>query len=231
MCYRVSQKNPTDLPAYYKAPLAEDVVIKEIYYHANGFAHPQLLTISQRDGQLQSEQMQWGLMPSWNKPLTDMLKLSNNTLNAKSETIFELASFKGSINKFRCVLPVDGFYEYKEVGKVKLPYFIHPKEQPYFNLACLYAFYKNPLNKEWIKSFAIITAPANELMADIHNTKFRQPVIISDEQVNAWLNPNTQKDELIHLMQPCDDSRMAAYRVSRDLIKIGNEPEAILQAD
>jgi putative SOS response-associated peptidase YedK len=231
MCYRATQTSKAyEYADYYKAQLNPNIEIEiEPYYQANGFAHPSLVTISEDEGVKVADRMQWGLMPNWKKPLPDMLKLSNNTLNAKSETIFELTSFKNSILTKRCILPVEGFFEYKEVRKDKLPYFIHPKQHPYFNLACIYAYYQNPENKEWIKSFSIITAPANELMADIHNTKFRQPVIISNEQISSWLNPTTSKEEISHLMNPCDDSNMAAYRVDRNLIKIGNNSEALQQ--
>ena len=229
MCYRTTQVSKAyEYADYYKARLNPNIETEDIvYYHANGFAHPNLVTISAKDGVKEAERMQWGLMPNWKKPFADMIKLSNNTLNAKSETVFDLASFKGSILTKRCILPVEGFYEYKEVDNDKLPYFIHPKEHPFFNIACIYAFYQNPANQEWIKSFSIITAPANEFMADIHNTKFRQPVIISNDQISSWLNPTTSKDEVIHLMNPCDDSNMAAYRVDRELIKIGNKEEAL----
>ncbi|MCX2473552.1 SOS response-associated peptidase [Pedobacter sp. MC2016-05] len=230
MCYRATQTSKAyEYADYYKAQLNPEKQIEDqVYYHANGFSHPNLVTIAAKEGERQAERMQWGLMPNWKKPLPDMIKLSNNTLNAKSETIFDLASFKGSIMTKRCILPVEGFFEYKEVDKDKLPYFIHPKEHPYFNIACIYAFYQNPENQEWIKSFSIITGPANELMTDIHNTKFRQPLIISNDQITNWLDPNTSKEEIIHLMNPCDDSNMAAYRVDRQLIKIGNAPEALL---
>ena len=229
MCYRATQTStPFEYADYYKALLNPSIEIQDnVYYHANGFSHPNLVTIALKESERQAERMQWGLMPNWKKPLADMIKLSNNTLNAKSETIFDLASFKGSIMTKRCILPVEGFFEYKEVDKDKLPYFIHPKEHRFFNIACIYAFYQNPENKQWIKSFSIITAPANELMTDIHNTKFRQPVIISNDQISSWVDPSTSKEEIVHLMTPCDDSNMAAYRVDRNLIKIGNAPEAL----
>jgi len=207
--------------------LDENELQEQIYFHANGFSHPNLIIITNKDNAHFSEIMQWGLMPGWKKPLADMLKLSNNTHNAKSETVFDLASFKGSIMTKRCMLPVDGFYEYKEVGKDKLPYLIHPKNHPFFNVACIYAHYQDPENAVWYKTFSILTGKANELMADIHNTKFRQPIVINDHQIGAWLDPSTSKEEVIHIMEPCDDSQMAAYRVSRDLIKIGNQPQAM----
>lgn len=230
MCYRVSQQQKIeDMASYYNAPIYDLTQSEnQKFYHANGFSHPNLVTIANsKEGQKHSLMMQWGLMPNWKKPLPDMVKMSNNTLNAKSETIFDLVSFKGSIMTKRCILPVDGFFEYKEVDKDKLPYFIHPKAHPYFNLACIYSNYQDPSNNMWVTTFAIVTAPANEFMADIHNTKFRQPVILDNSQIDSWINKDTSKEEVIHLMNPCDDDNFAAYRVDRDLIKIGNNPEAL----
>ena len=229
MCYRATQTNKAyEYADYYSAHLIDEADLNDqIYFHANGFAHPNLVTIAANDGARQAERMQWGLLPSWGKSLEDAVKQSNNTLNAKSETIFEKPSFKKSILTKRCIVPVNGFFEYKEVDKDKLPYFIHPKDHPYFNLACIYGLFKDPATNIWHKSFSIVTAPANELMASIHNSKMRQPVIISNEQINAWLNPTTSQEELKHLMEPCDDTHMAAYRVDRELIKIGNKPEAL----
>lgn len=227
MCYRVKQSDVVDkYSKYYKAPPIEEVKDGLPYYYANGFSHPSLVVITKKEQQRNLELMTWGLMANWKKPFEEMLKLSNNTLNAKSETIYDLVSFKGSIVNKRCILPVEGFYEYKEVNKDKLPYFIHPKSNPYFNLACIYSFYQNPESKEWIKSFSIVTGAANELMASIHNTKKRMPLIIDNENLDNWLDPTISRNEIEHLMLPCDDSSMAAYRVSRELIKIGNEPEA-----
>lgn len=233
MCYRATQISKAyEYADYYKAQLNPRFEIEDaVYYHANGFSHPNLVTICKDESERRAERMQWGLMPNWKKPLADMLQRAKKTLNARSETVFDLSSYKNSIMTKRCILPVEGFFEYKKVGNDKLPYFIHPKEHPYFNFACIYAFYQDPENKEWIKSFSIITGPANKFMADIHNTEFRQPIIISNDQISSWLDPTTSKEEVVHLMNPCDDSNMAAYRVDRQLIKIGNAPEALLAVD
>ena len=228
MCYYVTQKtNPREIAKYYKARIAEPIMDDfEPLYLANGFEHPNLSVLINKEG-LCLERMQWGLMNNWNKPYAEMLKASNNTLNAKSETIFSLPSFKGNILSNRCVIPVDNFFEYKHVGKDKLPYAIHPKSQPFFNLAGIYSLYQDSLDDVWHSSFSICTTHANVLMSDIHNTKFRQPVIIDNEQINAWLDPFTSKEEVIHLMQPCDDTQMAAYRVDRNMLKMGNKKEVI----
>lgn len=233
MCYKVSQKLPlVKYKEYYDAIdiLAEDEQSKtELFFQANGFAHPKLLVLSNDSGSGTLERMQWGLLPpsTWKYDWKKALIHSNNTLNAKSETIFEVKSFKDNILKNRCILPVEGFFEYKHVGKDKIPYFIHPKTHPFFNLACVYGNYQNPLTKEWVKSFSIVTGAANSLMAEIHNTKFRQPISLSNDQISAWLDDRSTPQDLELLMTPCDDSNMAAYPVRRDLQQAGNIPAVL----
>lgn len=230
MCYYVSQKiKASEIAMTFKAEIKEQAEELGGYYMASGFIHPKLSLVYQHEGTQVIGDMQWGLIPNWKKPYTDMLKWSNSTLNAKSETIFELTSFKNSILKYRAILPVNGFFEYKHAEGDKLPFFIHPKEQPFFKLACIFANYKNPETNVWLRTFSIVTTAANELMTDIHNTKKRQPVMLNNSQIDSWLSPDTSKEELKHLMEPCDDSEMAAYRVDRNLIKIGNQKEALLR--
>ncbi|MET4083154.1 putative SOS response-associated peptidase YedK [Pedobacter sp. UYP30] len=229
MCYYVSQQvSASKLAVDFDALYTDHLDDSEGFHLAGGFSHPKLSMVLKQDGRRVIDRMQWGLIPNWKKPYTDMLKMSNNTLNAKSETIFDLASFKNSIMKFRAILPVNGFFEYKHEDGDKLPFFIHPKEQSYFNLACIFSNYKDPATDQWLQTFSIVTGAANELMTDIHNTKKRQPVMIDTDQIDNWLNVDASKEEITHLMEPCDDSRMAAFRVDRNLIKIGNSPEALI---
>lgn len=218
MCYHTTQQSPAPkLKKAFGLPM-EDEVDYEVHYHANGFAHPKLAVISSGDS-LALRLYKWGLVPTWVKTPEDALKLSNQTLNAKSETIFEKPSFRDSIVKRRCVIPVEGFFEWKHVGKDKIPYFIHPKEHDYFLLAGIYANWKNPVSQELFTSFSIITTEANELMADIHNTKKRMPLIIDHKNLESWVRNDLPKSGIIELMQPCDDRNMAAYTISK---KIGD---------
>jgi putative SOS response-associated peptidase YedK len=205
MCYYTSVKTTAkQLREAFNAPFIEEdaFVSKEEF---NGFAHP-LLPVLAVDNGKSLNLYQWGLLPFWAKDRS----IAKNTLNAKSETIFELPSFRNSIPKYRCIVPVTGFYEWKHIGKEKIKHFIHPKEQPFFNLAGIYSLWKDPATNDFIKTFSIVTGEANELMADIHNTKRRMPLMIDNRNIDAWIDPSLSKDGIISLMQPCDDSQMAA---------------------
>ena len=114
----------------------------------------------------------WGLIPSWAKDPA----ISNKLINARGETIAEKPSFRGSYKYKRCIIPADGFYEWKvQTGqKTKTPYFIHMKDSLPFALAGLWDEWHSPAGNT-IRSCTIITTTPNELMSDLHN---RMPVIL-----------------------------------------------------
>lgn len=205
MCYYTSVKTTSkQLKEAFNAPFVSEDLFQP-KDELNGFAHPLMPVLSVDNGR-SLNLYQWGLVPFWAKDMS----IGKNTLNAKSETIFELPSFRNSIAKNRCIIPVTGFYEWKHQGKEKLKHFIHPKERPFFNLAGIYSIWKDPTTNDYIPTFSIITTVANTLMADIHNTKKRMPLIIDNHNVDAWIDPTLNKDGIKMLMNPCDDSQMLA---------------------
>jgi len=235
MCYTATQVTKTyDLQSFYQASLAPSLTpeYESQFYKADGFTHPELMILLNQDGGKMIDLFKWGLMPTWKKPLADMVKLSNSTLNAKSETARTLPSFKNAIVKQRCIIPVNSFFEYKHVDGDKLPYLIHPKEHTFFNLAGLYSFYKDPENRDWHKTFTILTQPANVFMADIHNSAKRMPMMLSNNLIDDWLNPNSPIGLVDDIMQfTCDDSSLSAYRVARDLKKLPNDKNLLTQIE
>ncbi|HCQ29773.1 MAG TPA: SOS response-associated peptidase [Flavobacteriales bacterium] len=129
---------------------------------------------------------QWGLIPNWAKDM----EIRKFTLNAKIETITEKPSFKNSVNN-RCLVIVDGFYEWKwldEKGKQKQKYLITLKDEPLFALAGIWSEWTDKSTGEVIKSYAIVTTQANDLMAEIHNKKKRMPVVLNHNSQKEWLD-------------------------------------------
>ncbi|HZH87073.1 MAG TPA: SOS response-associated peptidase [Brumimicrobium sp.] len=185
MCYNVQQKATIkqlteQFKAQFKMPSLYNP--KE---NINGFDFP-LLPVLKDDSPDVFQFLNWGLIPHWAKD-EDMRK---NTLNAKLETIGEVASFK-DINEQRCILPVTGFYEWKWLdskGKRKEKYRIQLKNEPVFGLAGLYNSWTNPQNGEIVDSFSLLTTSANEIMAEIHNIKKRMPLIMDTQQAKEWLS-------------------------------------------
>lgn len=128
----------------------------------------------------------WGLIPAWSKD-TEIRKF---TLNARMETLHEKPAFRNYIAQ-RCIIPVDGFYEWKwldEKGKKKEKYLLQIKDGALFSLGGLWSEYTDKKTGEIIRTFTVLTMPANELMAEIHNTKKRMPLVFMPENALLWIN-------------------------------------------
>lgn len=103
------------------------------YHKVSGFSHPKL-PVFKNDA---VEICEWGLVPSFANTEEKARKLANMTLNARSETIHQKPSFRNSIKKNRCILPLDGFYEWQHNGKHKQPFYIYPTDETVFYLGCI----------------------------------------------------------------------------------------------
>jgi putative SOS response-associated peptidase YedK len=125
--------------------------------------------------------MRWGLIPSW---ATDP-GIGLRTINARSETIMTTASFRDPLRTQRCLIPADGFYEWKRAGKSKQPYCFEVGDGEMFAFAGLWDRWIDPYGKE-IESCTIITTIPNSHLADIHD---RMPVILPSGAYTSWLNP------------------------------------------
>lgn len=146
----------------------------------NGFANPYLPVIN---GEMKAQAFQWGLLPHWAKDKSFQKK----TLNARIETISEKPSYRAYINN-RCLVVVNGFYEWKHVGKEKQKHLISLKNEKVFCLAGIYSVWQDQ------PTFSIVTTKANELMANIHNTKKRMPVVIPKNLHRDWItNPKIEE--------------------------------------
>lgn len=141
-----------------------------------------------RDGVRVLEMMRWGLVPFWaakagaaKPPLM---------INARVESIDSKRVFRDALERKRCLVPADGFFEWKRKDKkTKIPMYIHPTEHQFFAFAGLWARAKTEAGE--IHSFTIITGPPNQLVAPIHD---RMPVILARETWDAWLDPSLPAD-------------------------------------
>jgi putative SOS response-associated peptidase YedK len=144
-------------------------------------------------------------------------------LNARSETLFELSSFKHAAAQTRCVLPVNGFVEWQTVENRKYPYFIQHNQLPFLSLAGIYDTWRNAQGL-MMYTFSIVTVEANPLMARIHNTKQRMPLILPENAIPTWLNQNTPISSLNQLMIPFPEVDMQAHTV-KPLVRLHSSTE------
>ena len=183
-------------------------------YYVSGFDFPKMPVItSEQPGLMQA--YTWGLIPSWVKSSTQAAEIRTHTLNARSDTVFDKPSFRNAIRKQRCLVPADGFYEWRELGGKKYPYFIYLNDKDIFSLAGIWETWTDTATGEIRKTFGILTTEANPLMAKIHNTKKRMPVILPREQELDWIKSGLSDSAIMALAKPLDEGLMAAHTISK----------------
>lgn len=164
--------------------------------------------------------VRWGLIPGWAKDET----IGNKLANARSETVQSKPSFRAALKKRRCLIPIDGFYEWRKVGAAKQPVFIHRKDGAPFAIAGLYEFWKGPDGP--VQTATLLTTTPNALMEPIHD---RMPVILDPRDYDLWLDPGVQDGEALrHLYAPSPPEELEAYEVSKAVNNPRNQgPELI----
>src|SRR6266487_1578561 len=133
------------------------------------------------------EQLRWGLVPEWAKEPAIGYKM----INARAETAAERPAFRDALLARRCLVPADGFYEWKREGKQKLPFCFAMADDALFAFAGLWERWRSPQG-QLLESCAILTTEANELMRDVHD---RMPVILPAEAFELWLDPGLRRQD------------------------------------
>ena len=170
----------------------------------------------------QLQLFKWGLIPSWAKSAA----IGSRLINARIETITEKPAFR-AIHKRRCLVPLDGFYEWKKEGKTKIPHRIILKKEAIFCAAGIWEKWADEKG-EIIQSFTILTQSPNALLASIHN---RMPVILSPDQEQLWLAHNLSTKEVLARIVPFPEELMEAYPVSNKVGKVANNDASLIERD
>jgi putative SOS response-associated peptidase YedK len=173
------------------------------------------------DATVDSSRSQAGALPC---RLCQDPKGGRKPINAKCETVHKLPTFREAYRRGRCVVPVDGFFEWKAVkGKPKQPYAIAIKDGSPFGLGGPWENWKDPTSGEWIRTFAIIATDANELVAAIHD---RMPLIIAPGDYGRWLGDEPNPYDL---MRPFPAEPMQIWPISTRVNKPENDDSSILE--
>ena len=146
------------------------------------------------------------MIPYWTKDP----RLAYRTINARVETIDSAPSYREAFKRRRCLIPADGFYEWKKVLGGKIPYSIGMKDDSPFVFAGLWEGWKDPATNEWLRTCTIITGEPNELVAQIHT---RMPVILPEERHAKWLG-EAEDGDLKALLKPLPADQMRIWEIS-----------------
>ena len=171
------------------------------------------------DGEPQAAITRWGLLPRWAKDP----KLAAKLNNARAETVAEKPSFRDAFRRWRCLVPANGFYEWRaEIGR-KQPYYIRPADGELFAFAGLWERWEGPRGP--LEACAILTTDANQRMQAISN--HRMPVILPAASYAQWLDCRPAND-VTAMLRPCAPGSIETYRVGPEVNNARNDrPELI----
>ena len=160
----------------------------------------QVIRQNHNTGERSIDLLKWGLIPYW---CSDP-KGGRKPINAKAETVASLPTFRDAHARRRCILPVDGFFEGRAAHGGKQPYAIAMKDRSPFGIAGIWENWKDPTTGEWTRTFAVITVPANDLVAQIHD---RMPAILKPDGYDRWLGMEPDPRDLL-ISFPAEQMRM-----------------------
>ncbi len=194
-------------------------VFDEMYTPSYNCAPSQYLPVVTNDNPSQISYLKWGLIPFWAKDP----KVGFKNINTRAETISEKPSFRNAFARRRCLIPANGFYEWKK-DKKKIPFRIALADDSIMSFAGIWEQWKDSEGKA-INTFSIITTEANKLISSIHH---RMPVILHQKDEEQWLKDN-DKDALQNLLAPLPSEEMKMYEIS-PLVNSpkNNSPEILL---
>jgi putative SOS response-associated peptidase YedK len=174
-----------------------------------------------REGKRQFALVRWGLVPSWVKDPREFSLL----INARGESAIDKPAFRAAMRRRRCLLPVDGFYEWKRDGSAKRPYYVRRRDGNPMAIAGLWETWTGPDGEE-IDSAAIVTTAANATLTPLHD---RMPVVVPPEAFDGWLNcAAVDAHAAATIIGPAPDGLLELYEVSPAVNRVANDnPELI----
>ncbi len=171
--------------------------------------------VTAKEGTRQLEPMHWGI-PRMIGP--DKVK---EIINTRADKAFE-RFWGNTVRHRRCLVPANGFYEWKATENGKQPYYIHPTDQDLFAFAGIWSECTDKEGKV-IRTYSIMTTEPNKIMSEIHD---RMPVILNEDEYDTWLSNTDEQEVLEPLLHPYHDGAMEAYEVSKALNSVrNNTPE------
>jgi len=170
------------------------------------------------DGEPELVSFRWGLVPFWAKDAS----IGNRMINARAETVAEKPSFRNAYRKRRCLILVDGFYEWHREGEVKTPWYISPADGHSCAFAGLWEDWTDKETGESLQTAAIVTTAADEFMSRLHS---RMPVLLTPEHASRWMGGDTQLLGEAAAVYP----KMQAWPVDRNVNNARNQGADLIE--
>ncbi|MDX1493029.1 MAG: SOS response-associated peptidase [Longimicrobiales bacterium] len=169
--------------------------------------------------------LEWGFLPSWKD------EPAGPFVNARSESVASKRSFAEAFRRRRCLVPADGFYEWRREGGGKVPYWFHPEEGEVLSFAAIWEAWRPPLDAPGDvrprHGFAILTTAANADVADVHH---RMPVVIPSSGRDRWLDRGRAVADLEELLRPAPEGTFQARRVSTRVNRPDDDDAGLIEA-
>lgn len=223
----VSSSSPDQIAQYFDAEVVDDKLF-ERGPNFNTAPTSEVLVIREDGTTRRLDAFRWGLVPSWAKDLS----IGSKMINSRAETVAAKPSFKRAFASRRCIIPVDGFYEWKAVPgeKRKQPYFIHRPDDEPFAFAGLWEQWRGPKDQppleEPIRTCSIITTEANSKMSEIHD---RMPVILPRSAWDDWLSTEEHDTEMLgKFLVPAPSKLITFHPVSTEVNNARNRGEHLM---
>jgi len=212
----------TTKPQVLASHFALDEVPLDIPPRFNVAPTQQMPVIRQLGERRHLDMMRWGLVPSWAKDLKSGYRL----INARAETVDTKPAFRSAFRHRRCLVPADGFYEWKKEDGPKQPYWIGLRDGKLFAFAGLWERMVNRDTEEVVESFTIIVTEANQVVRPIHD---RMPVILPPAAYSQWLDPGEQHPQhLKKFLLPYPNDEIIASAISREVNNPRNDYAELL---
>jgi putative SOS response-associated peptidase YedK len=219
MCGRFAQQRPaSELAEIFAAePLTDDPGPR-----FNVAPTDEALVVVQREERRAITAYRWGLIPHW----ADAAKVGSRMFNARAESLTTSPAFRDAFRRKRCLVPVDGFYEWKRDGARRQPYLIGRADGRPLTLAGLWSGWRDPAADRVVRTFTIVTSGPNDQMADLHD---RMPVVVPEAAWSTWLDPRLDDlAELNGLLAPNEGVALRIVAVGPLVNNVRNDgPELI----
>lgn len=208
--------NKETIEDHFQSRSTDDVDFRVHYNVAPGSFMPVVYMEKAREKRIGS--LKWGLQTSESR--------GKGEVHAKAESLTQQSSLKKAFERKRCIIPANGFYEWKTLtSNIKLPFYIRLLDEELFGFAGIFERYET--EDAEIFTYAIISTRANELLQPLHD---RMPVILHPEDYNYWLDPiNSDQEKLGVLLKPFPTDRMSTYRVTNQVNDLENNEEELIK--